>query len=173
VGLIAPGGSALAAPAKGANRGGTTPADHSLVGAWLLTFSTGIAPSYFGADGTALISWPACEQGTDGLVRYTTPGLGTWECVDERKGYVNVVQVLSDAEGYFLGSRSLHCYPVVSEDGESFEDDGQAIRVYVRDGANSLADILGKDGDSAPMSGVRMRPGSPGFPGQSGSIAEQ
>jgi hypothetical protein len=156
-----------------AKLGGTSLADHSLVGAWLLTLPTGIALSYFGADGTALISWPACEQGADGLVRYTTPGLGTWERVDERKGYVNVVQVLSDAEGHFLGSRSLHCLPVVSEDGESFEDDGRAIRVYVRDGANALATILGKDGDSAPMSGVRMRPGSPGFPGQSGSIAEQ
>lgn len=95
--------------------------------------------------------------------------------VDEHRragGYFNVVHVLTDETGRFAGTRSMHCYPVVSEDGTSFADDGSKIRIYVRDESNSLMAILGEDGNSAPISAVRMSPGSPGFPGPTGSPAE-
>jgi hypothetical protein len=164
---------AAGAPIRRASAEETGAADHPLTGAWLVSTATYAAPVIFGADGTVFVAWPICERGPEGTLTYSTPGVGTWESTGERRGYFNVVQVLSDQTGAFVGSRSMHCYPVVSEDGKSFEDDGSMIRVFVRDGSHRLITVLGEDGESAAISATRMSPGSPGFPGLKGSPAEQ
>ena len=164
-------GLGLVAPAQHAMAENSSLADHPLTGMWLATLPGGVAPSFFGADGTVLLAWPICEQAADGKVTYSTPAVGTWESVGERSGYFNVVQALSDDTGAFVGTRSLHGYPVVREDGRAFLDDGRKMRVYVRDGSNTLVEIRGEDGNSPEISGVRMSPGSPGFPGRTGPLA--
>ena len=166
-------GLALAVPTRQARAEGTSLAEHPLTGTWLLTLESGVAPAVFAPDGTVTLAWQVCGTGSNGALEYTTAGVGTWKSTGERGGYVNVLQVLADETGAFVGTRSLHCYPEVSEDGRSFLDDGVQIRVYVRDAANTVTAILGEDGDSAPMTGIRMSPGSPGFPGPTGSPAEQ
>jgi hypothetical protein len=166
-------GLALAAPARHAQADQTSLVDHPLTGAWLLTLPGAVAPAVFTADGTVTLAWQACGAGSAGAVEFTTSGVGTWKSTGARGGYVNVLQVLADEMGAFMGTRSLHCYLVVSDDGRSFLDDGIQTRVYVRNAAHTVTAILGEDGDSAPMSGVRMSPGSPGFSGHTGSPAEQ
>ena len=166
-------GLALTAPAGQAGASQASLTDHPLTGTWLLSLDGGVAPAVFAADGTVTLSWQVCGARSIGAVEYTTSGVGTWEGKGERGGYVNVLQVLADEMGAFLGTRSLHCYPEVSEDGRSFLEDGVQQRVVVRDASHTVTAILGVDGDSAPISGIRMSPGSPGFPGPTGSPAEQ
>jgi hypothetical protein len=148
-------------------------ADHPLTGTWLATIPGGVAPSLFAGDGTVLLAWQVCESGADGGIEYTTSGVGTWEATGERSGYFNVVQVLSDEKGAFIGTRSVHGYPVVSDDGASFLDDGKRVRVFVRNASNEVTLVLGENGDSPAITGIRMGPGRPGFPGLDGSPAEQ
>lgn len=166
-------GLALAAPTRQATAEQAGLVEHPLTGTWLLTLRSGAALSVFAADGSVTLAWQVCSTGPDGAFEYTTSGVGTWESTGGRGGYVNVVQVLSDEAGAFRGTRSLHCYPEVSEDGRSFFDDGVQTRVYVRDASNNVTAILGENGDSDPIFGARMSPGSPGFPGLMGSPAEQ
>ena len=166
-------GLALSSTGDQATAKTTDLADHPLTGTWLATVPGGMAPSLFAADGTVLLAWPICMPGPDGDTAYTTSGVGTWERTSERGGYFNVVQVLSDKSGVFIGTRSVHGYPIVSDDGRSFLDDGKQVRVYVRDASNEVTAILGENGDLPQISGIRMSPGTPGFPGLNGSPAEQ
>ena len=165
-------GVAVGLPARQAEAENPDLAAHPLTGVWLVTMGETVAPTSFGADGSVQLTCPVCERGVSGSNTFVTPGVGTWTSTGGRGGYFNVVHVLTDETGRFAGTRSMHCYPVVSEDGTSFADDGSKIRIYVRDESNSLMAILGEDGNSAPISAVRMSPGSPGFPGPTGSPAE-
>jgi hypothetical protein len=148
--------------------------EHPLAGAWLVSTTPGMATALctLDKDGTALVALPICEDNGGGTVSYTTPGIGTWQTEGSRGGYVNVVQVLSHATGALIGTRSAHYFPIVSDDGKSFIADGRFTRVVVRDSTGTLIKIMGEDGDLPAISGVRMSPGSPGFPGPAGSPAE-
>ena len=166
-------GLALAVPSRQVRAEGASLADHPLTGTWLLTLENGVAPAVFTADGTVTLAWQVCGARSDGAVEYSTAGVGTWESTGERGGYVTVVQVLADDTGAFVGTRSLHLYPEVSDDGGSLVEDGVQRRIVVRHASNGVMAIFGVDGDSAPMTGIRMGPGSLGFPGPTGSPAEQ
>jgi hypothetical protein len=166
-------GLALAAPTRQTAAESSSLADHALTGAWLVTLPGGVAPSFFGADGTVLLACPTCEQNAAGQIVYSTSAMGTWESAGDHGGYVNVVQVLTGSSGGFMGTRSLLWYPEVSEDGQSFLGDGATMRVYLRDSTNTVIAIRGEDGDLPPLAGVRMSPGSQGFPAPAGSPAEQ
>jgi hypothetical protein len=150
-------------------------AEHPLAGAWLVSLSPGMATAIcsLAADGTALIALPICEDNGSGTVSYTTPGVGTWQSEGSRGGYVNVVQLLSHATGAPVGTRSTHYFPVVSDDGNTFTADGRLTRVVARDSSGALIKVTGENGELTDIFGVRMRPGSPGFPGPTGSPAEQ
>jgi hypothetical protein len=149
-------------------------AEHPLAGAWLVSTSPSMATAIctLDKDGTALVALPVCEDNGSGTVSYSTPGIGTWQSEGSRGGYVNVVQVLSHATGALIGTRSTHYFPVVSDDGKSFTAEGQFTRVVVRDSTGALIKIMGEDSELPKISGVRMSPGSPGFPGPAGSPAE-
>ena len=166
-------GLALAAPAPQVRAEQASLAEHPLTGTWLMTVPGGVAPAVFAADGAVMLAWPACEQNAAGQIIHSTPALGTWESSGGRVGYVNVVQVLTDSGGAFVGTRSRLWYPEVSEDGQSFLGDGATMRVYLRDSTNAVVSMRGEGGEMSPLSGVRMSPGSHGFPGPTGSPAEQ
>lgn len=166
-------GLALAAPTRQTAAESASLGDHTLTGAWLVSLPGGVAPAHFSADGTVLLACPTCEQNAAGQIIYSTSALGTWESAGDRAGSVNVLQVLTDSAGAFVGTRSLLWNPEVSEDGHSFLGDGATMRVYLRDSTNTVIAIRGEDGDLPPLSGVRMSPGSHGFPAPTGSPAEQ
>jgi len=66
-------------------------------------------------------------------VEFVSPYAGTWEAESDRRGHFTATQLLSDARGAFLGSVTVDGYPEVSEDGESFVDDGSRVIVTIRD----------------------------------------
>ena len=167
-------GLAVAASTRSVHAEGASMAEHPLAGAWLVSTSPSMATAIctLDKDGTALVALPVCEDNGSGTVAYTTPGIGTWQSEGSRGGYVNVVQVLSHATGALIGTRSTHYFPVVGEDGKSFTAEGRFTRVVVRDSTGQLIKIIGEDGELPEISGVRMSPGSPGFPGPTGSPAE-
>jgi hypothetical protein len=61
------------------------------------------APSSFGADGTVLLVFPPTQVGMQG-VEFVSLYMGTWEAETERRAHFTATQLLSDANGAFLGS---------------------------------------------------------------------
>jgi hypothetical protein len=147
-------------------------ATHPLIGSWLVLVDGSVTVFQFAADGTAHLACPVCSSDDAGDTIFTSSGVGTWESIGERGGYYNLVHVLSDANGELLGTRSIHGYPKVSDDGESFEIDSRFVKTYVRNSSSELVAVA-EDAPDPAIVGIRMRPGSPGFPGLDGSPAEQ
>jgi hypothetical protein len=144
-------------------------AEHPLAGTWLamanplLPEDPQIAvPSLFAADGTVFLMFPLTQAGPQG-VQVNTAAVGTWEADSERRGHFTAVQVLSDLDGTFLGTVTINGYPEVSEDGQTFLDDGAMVVVTIRDAAGAvLQEASGLGG--RPVTAMRMGPGVPGFP---------
>ncbi len=87
---------------------------HPLVGTWLAISPPGAVVATFAADGFAELGWAISYVDPAfpvlGVV-FNTPGLGTWEPLDEQKAHFTVVSVLSDAKGTYLArrpSRDIH-----------------------------------------------------------------
>jgi len=95
-------------------------------------------------------------------VEFVSPYAGTWEAESDRRGHFTATQLLSDARGAFLSSVTVDGYPEVSEDGESFVDDGSRVIVTIRDVTGAIVPAAW---DRCPTgTGIRMAPGVPGFP---------
>ena len=89
--------------------------------------------------------------------------MGTWEADSDRRGHFTATQLLSDASGAFLGSVTVDGYPEVSEDGQTFVDDGSKVMVTIRDATGAVVQQIPGAG-APPVTGIRMAPGAPGFP---------
>ena len=144
-------------------------ADHPLTGTWLAMANPPLpddpqfpAPSLFGADGTVLLVFPTTQAGPQGVV-FNAPVMGTWEADSERRGHFTAVQLLSSADGVFLGSVTIDGYPEVSEDGQSFIDDGSRAVATIRDATGAIVQEAPAVGARA-VTAIRMGVGSPGFP---------
>ncbi|MBA2470500.1 MAG: hypothetical protein H0V37_13935 [Chloroflexia bacterium] len=70
---------------------------------------------------------------------------------------------MHDAAGAFTGTLTVDGYPVASEDGQSFHDDGTRVRLTFRDLAGVVTMVIGEDGSLPAVFGNRMSPGAPGF----------
>ena len=139
------------------------PADftgHAWVGTWMATTPGGLAPGYFAADGSVVMGLQATQVGPMG-VTFVSSEVGRWEPVDERTAHFTAVQILSDADGQFLGTITIDGYPVVSEDGQSFIDDGSQGSVTIRDATHQVVETIT---EPPTVTGVRMAVGAPGFP---------
>ena len=97
-------------------------ATHPMVGAWMASTPSGLAPGIFFPDGTVIVSVPATGNSPLGTT-YVSTSIGTWEPVSERGIHFTGVQLHSDANGNYVGSVTIDGHPVVSEDGQSFVDD--------------------------------------------------
>jgi hypothetical protein len=171
-GLAAGGlGLALATTSIGASAQGdaTDLASHPLAGTWLAMANPPLpespqiaAPSLFGADGSVLLMFPLTQVGPQGVV-FNSAYVGTWEADGERRGHFTAVQVTSDASGAFTGTTTVDGYPLVSEDGQTFIDDGSKVMVTIRDPAGAIVQQFPGAG-SRPVTGMRMGPSKPGFP---------
>jgi hypothetical protein len=143
-------------------------ADHPLAGDWMAMANQAPgapqvpAPSHFGVDGSVLLVFPPTQVGMQG-VEFVAPHVGTWEADSDRRGHFTATQLLSDATGAFLGSVTVDGYPEVSEDGQTFVDDGSRVMVTIRDATGAVVQQMPGAG-APPVTGIRMAPGVPGFP---------
>lgn len=135
-------------------------AGHAFVGTWMASTPGGLALGNFAADGSVVMGLQASQAGPMG-VAFVSSEVGRWEPVDERTAHFTAVQVLSDADGQFIGTITIDGYPVVSEDGQSFIDDGSQGSVTIRDAAHQVVETIT---EPPTVTGVRMAVGSPGFP---------
>ena len=141
----------------------TTPAamaSHPMVGAWMASTPSGLAPGIFFPDGTVIITVPVTGNSPLGTTFVSTQP-GTWEPVSERGIHFTCVQLHSDANGTYVGSITVDGHPVVSEDGQSLVDDSLESGPTIRDAQGTVLDVLR---GGPPVTGVRMGVGAPGFP---------
>ncbi len=148
------------------------PLDHSahpLYGMWLALANPTLSedppyhgPSLFAADGTVLLLAPPSGREPNGI-EFASSYMGTWEPYDDRTGHFTAVQIRSNSEGLLIGSVTVDGYPQVSEDGQSFIDDGSLVTVTIRDAAGAVVATIPPGTSSRPVTASRMSPGAPGF----------
>ena len=141
----------------------TTPsamASHPMVGAWMATTPSGLAPGIFFPDGTVIITVPVTGNSPLGTTFVSTQP-GTWEPVSARGIHFTCVQLHSDANGTYVGSITVDGHPVVSADGQSILDDSPESGPTIRDAQGAVLDVLR---GGPPVTGVRMGVGAPGLP---------
>lgn len=96
-------------------------------------------------------------------VQASSAALGTWEAFDETTGHFTAVLMLSNLDGALIGSVTIDGFPKVSDDGQSFIDDGSMAFSTIRDPTGAvIATVPGVD--RRPITALRMAPGTPGFP---------
>ena len=144
-------------------------ANHPIIGAWLVMNPSdplNIRPAIFAADGTMPVGYvPSSADPERGVVVQET-AIGVWESTGERSVHLTYVQALADVNGTYLGTRTRDAYPEVSDDGESFFDDGTQVHITVRDATNTIVNEASGGGAEAAtrqVHAVRMRVGNPGF----------
>ena len=135
-------------------------ATHPMVGAWMATTPSGLAPGIFFPDGTVIITVPVTGNSPLGTTFVSTQP-GTWEPVSERGIHCTFVQLHSDANGTYVGSITVDGHPVVSADGQSLLDDSPESGPTIRDAQGTVLDVLR---GGPPVTGVRMGVGAPGLP---------
>ena len=143
---------------------------HPIIGAWLVMNPSdplNTRPAIFAADGTLTIAYVPSSADPERGVVLQGPAIGVWEPSGERRVHLTYVQALSDLNGTYLGTRTRDAYPEVSEDGQSFRDDGTQVHITVRDAANTIVNEASGGGAEAAtrqVHAIRMQVGNPGFP---------
>ena len=144
-------------------------ADHPMTGMWLAMANPPLpddpqvpVPSLLAADGTVLLVFPVTQKGPQG-VQFNSAYVGTWEPETDRRAHFTATQLLSAADGTFLGSVTVDGHPEASEDGQSFVDDNALVMVTIRDATGAVLQQVPGAG-APPVTGIRMAPGAPGFP---------
>ena len=137
-----------------------SPADHPIVGAWIVSTPSGPAIEVFHADGTYTAPFPVSGVPPSGLT-YQSTQVGVWEPAGPQTARMSVVFLYSDTQGTFTGSFTYDGSQTVSEDGSSImADDGGTATV--RDASGEVVMVL--PADHGVVVGTRMRVGSPGYP---------
>ena len=157
-GLVGVGQSTLGTSAQE-----VTPTDltgHPMVGTWMAETPGGLALVTFAADGSVVMALQPTQSGPMGVASVSTE-VGTWEPVSAHGIHFTAVQILSNADGQFLGTITIDGYPVASADGQTLLDTGTPGSVTIRDAAHQVVQVVT---NPPPVTGVRMRVGAPGFP---------
>jgi hypothetical protein len=168
-------GLALAATVRQASAQDADMATHPMVGTWL----GGRAPNdlgvtHFGPDGNMLLNYsPTVGVGPDGALTYNDPNMGSWEPVSARGIRIFFTWRTYDAAGAFIGYGSVEGYPVASEDGMSFWDDGTQVVVTLRDANAVVTQVQGPGMTDAGIGGVRLVPGKSGYDEMLAMLAAQ
>jgi hypothetical protein len=140
-----------------------TPTDlagHPMVGTWMAETPSGLALVTFAADGSVVMALQPTQSGPMGVSSVSTE-VGTWEPVSAQGIHFTAVQILSNANGQFLGTITIDGYPVASADGQTLRDTGAPGTVTIRDAAHQVVQVIT---DPPLVTGVRMAVGAPGFP---------
>lgn len=158
-------GVALAATVHPAAAQDAEMVNHPMVGTWL----AGRAPNDLGIthispDGNFLLNYsPTVGVGPDGALIYNDPNMGAWVPVSARGIRFFFTWRSYDAAGVFIGYGSVEGYPVASEDGMSFWDDGTQVIVTNRDPNGVVTQVIGPGLTDAGIGGVRLVPGKSGY----------
>jgi hypothetical protein len=143
--------------------------DHPLTGLWLSLVALPsnpdlvvAVPTIFGADGSAVMIYPCTEANGNG-VHIKGAAIGTWAPIDDRSAHFTTVQVLSDMDGGYVGTSTFDGYPLVSDDGQSWEVKSEFDRSTVRDASHAIVRSI-QGPSKNPFHGFRMTPGNDGFP---------
>jgi hypothetical protein len=143
--------------------------DHPMTGVWMAMANPPLphnpqvaAPSYFGADGFVLLVFPVSQAGPNG-VQFNSAYAGVWEPHDEQTCHFTATQMISDAEGTYLGTVTVDGFPHVNDDGRTFIDDGSLVTVTIRDPAGTVVDQFPGAGSRA-VTGVKLAGSESGFP---------
>jgi hypothetical protein len=146
-------------------------ATHPIVGVWLnmnATIPPSPSVSIYGADGSFMSINPVNYKDMDRGVVYASDLIGTWEPISERGIHLTGISLETDANAAFTGSFTLDAYPVVSEDGQTWTDDGTQVKATIRDATNTVVTVLGGGGGQPPITppvmATRMSPGPLTFP---------
>lgn len=154
-------------PARASDSGSL--ADHPMTGTWL-TLANPSSPEaaqvgsigHFWADGTALLAFAVTDIVPEGVV-FSSAFHGIWKAHTERQAHFTCVQLLSDADGNYLGSVTVDGFPEASVDGQTFIDDSDLGTVTIRDAAGAITGQFSTAG-GRPVRGLRMVFGAPRFP---------
>jgi hypothetical protein len=146
-------------------------ASHPIVGVWLnmnATIPPSPSVSIFGADGSVVSINPVNYKDTERGVVYASDLVGTWEPTGPRSIHLTSISMESDGDANFTGTFTLDAYPEVSEDGQTWTDDGTQVKATIRDATNTVVTVLGGGGDQPPITppvmATRMSPGPLVFP---------
>ena len=146
-------------------------ASHPIVGVWLnmnATVPPSPSVSIYGADGSFVSISPVNYKDTERGVVYASDLVGTWEPTGPRSIHITGISMESDANANFTGTFTLDAYPEVSEDGQTWTDDGTQVKATIRDATNTVVTVLGGGGDQPPLTppvrATRMKTGPLAFP---------
>ena len=176
VGLAAAALGLSQVPVVTAQEAGSEMASHPIVGAWL-AMNPGnppnATPSIFAADGTVTIAPVPSYLDPDLGLTLQGGGIGVWEPTGERSIHFTLVQALSAVDGTYLGTFTTDGSPEVSEDGQSFLDDGTQDYFNLRDASNTIiVEAGGGNGAAAATPPGARHPyggGQPRLPGGNAS----
>lgn len=136
-------------------------ASHPIVGTWLAgTNPNDLGLTHFDADGNVTLQGSIVAPGPAGATAYNDPAMGVWEPTSARGIHINFTWASRDAGGAVTGTTTVDGYPVVSDDGASFVDDGTQVVVTLRDPAGAVTQEIHT---VPPVTGRRMTPGKPGY----------
>lgn len=135
------------------------PSVHPIVGTWLVRSVNGLGLATFTADGSVTQEGPASQSGPQGVV-FTSSLVGRWESAGPRRAHYTALQLLSDGDGRFTGTRTFDSHPVVSPDGLSLLDNAPENAIVTHDASGQVVSVLGGNGGAPPMVGHRIGPDS-------------
>ena len=155
-------GVALAATTRhaAAQDAATERAAHPLVGTWMTgTSPADFAVAHWDADGNMTNNGLFALPGPDGSVIHSNPFAGVWEPDGDHGIHITMMALTYDAAGAVTGTITVDGYPVATEDGNSFWDDGTRAVVTLRDATGA---VIQEIATVPAVAGVRMMPGKPG-----------
>jgi hypothetical protein len=137
-------------------------AQHPFVGTWVATTPAGPVPTIVGPDGSFVAAFAANYFDPGVGLTFQGSALGRWEADGERGTHFTAIQVLTDAEGTYVGTFQFEGHPEVSADGQTFMDTTPQ-RVVVRDANNTITfdQILPAE---PPVTGIRLSPDGVALP---------
>jgi hypothetical protein len=140
-------------------------ANHPMVGTWL----GGRAPNDIGvahlsSDGFMFTNQgPTIGVGPDGKIFYSDAPTGSWVPVSDRGVHFIFTHRTYDEAGALTGYGTVEGYPVTSEDGMTFWDEGTQVTVTLRDPNGVVTQVIGPGLTDAAIGGVRLIPGKSGY----------
>jgi hypothetical protein len=139
-------------------------ANHPMVGTWLAGRTPdSLGTAHWGPDGSMTNNGGMISKTPSGALALNSLDMGVWEPVSARGIHFTFTEANYDATETLLGYGTVDGYPVASEDGMSFWDDGTQVTVTLRDTTGAVTQVLGPGLTDAGIGGVRMAPGKPGY----------
>lgn len=137
-------------------------ANHPLVGTWLSgTGPNDLSLVHWSADGNQ--DFPATifpSKAASGTITYNDSAMGVWEPIDDRAIHITFTWATRDEIGAVIETTTVDGYPVASDDGMSFVDDGTKVVITQRDPSGAITQVT----TGVPVViGVRALPGDIGY----------